>query len=995
MPLQKQLVAVPFSGGLDQKTDEKWVGPGRLLLLENGRFTKAGRISLRPGYVDLSDLDTAGNTIGMGDALGEFDSELLKFAGPSLYGWSSAAERWVSKGTITPLITGGKPISATTAAQTMPHAGIANGQTLYAWEDGRGGVRCSVIDDATGAFLIADQELNASAATPVVASYANNIVVLYRVSGTLYSRVYNPGTVSLGAETSAATDARTSDCYMDVVSANGQAVVVYRTSGNAVKIAYLLDTGAFAGVGDGFPIAATIAEDPDNFLSVAFREATGQTWLCWHRAAVGLRGAVLGEDFSTILAATTIDADTDAKRNGAHVFVSDTQIRWYYEHEAAAVSDQLIYENTLEVDGTAGSRSVFKRSVGLAGKAFTEDSTAYLPLVHDSALQSTYFIADTSGAIIAKARALQAGGLTAKPGLPPVLSSVDSVWRFPALSKNKLVSDDNDVYSLTGVWETSLDFRAPAQHYNAQLGGNLHITGGALYAYDGLGPVEAGFHLFPEGPAALAASTGGSMEDGSYQYKALYEWSDNYGQIHRSAPSVAVTEVLATGLSTQKITVTVPMLRLTAKTSPRGEVSIVLYRTNANGTVFRRVTSISAPEFNDPTADSVDIVDTDADATIAANEILYTTGGVLENIGPPAGSLIATSKTRVFMAGLEDGYRILYSKEQVRGEGAEFNDALEIRLSATGGRETAIAVMDERLIIFRDALIEYLPGDGPDNTGADNTFGRPQLVTSDAGCVNPASIVAVPQGLMFESAKGIYLLTRNFQVQYLGAPVEDFNGLTITSGDLLKTENMVVFLTSDGVTLAYDYYFDAWATWTNHQGSDALVWGGVYHYLSALGPVKARTQNAFTDNGSAIRLKIRTPWLRVNEIQGFQRVRSATLLGTYKSPHSLVMRAAYDYKPFSEEEASFAANTVLDAETTWGGNTVWGEIGTVWGGVVDNVYQFQWYLPQQRCQALQLEFESFPVADENPGEGLDLAALTLNAGVKRGMNKMRTVKQAG
>ena len=994
MPLQKTLVSVPFSGGLDQKTDEKWVGAGKLLLCENGQFSKQGRISLRAGYATLLDKDTAGNTIGAGDALGQFDSELLKFAGPTLYGWSSGASRWVNKGTITPLVTRGKPVAATTAAQTMPHAGTASGQTLYAWEDGRGGARCSVVDDATGAFLLSDQLLNASAVTPLVASYANSIVVLYRVAGTLYSRTYDPGTVTLGAETSVATDARTSDCYMDVAPASGQAVVVYRTSGNIVKAAFLLETGAFAGVGAAFPVAVTIAEDPDNFLSVAFREDTGQTWIVWHRAAVGLRGAVLGQDFTTILAATTIDSDTATKRNGAHHFVSDTQIRWYYEHDAAADGDHLVYENTLTSAGAAGSRAVFKRSVGLAAKAFTQGSTTYLPLVHGSTLQATYFIATTDGAIVAKARALQAGGLTAKPGLPLILSSVTGVHRFPALSKNRLVSANNDLFALTGVWETSLDFRAPAQHYNAQLGGNLHISGGALFAYDGLGPVEAGFHLFPEDLSAVDVSTGGSMADGTYQYKALYEWADNYGQIHRSAPSVALTVVLTGGTSTQKVTVTVPYLRLTRKADPRGDVSVVLYRTDDAGTVFRRVTSITSPTYNDPSADSVDIEDTNADSSLASNELLYTTGGVLENIGPPAGSLIAVSKTRVFMGGTEDGYRIIYSKEHIRGEGAEFNDALEIRLSPTGGRETALAVMDERLIVFRESRIEYIPGDGPDNTGANNSFGKPQEVTTDVGCTNPSSIVTTPEGLMFESDKGIYLLTRSFQVRFVGAAVEDHKDLTISSADLMKGENQVVFLTSDGSALVYNYFFDVWSTWANHKGDDAIVWNGAYHYLTTSGPVWERTPEAFNDNGTAVRLKLRTPWLRVPEIQGFQRVYAALVLGTYKSPHTLVMRAAYDYKPYWYEEVPFATTDLLDS-SVWGGDAVWGEEGTVWGGVEDNVYQFKWPLPQQKCQALQLEFEGFPDAGEDPGEGFDISALTLLVGVKHGAFKINLSKQAG
>ena len=106
--------------------------------------------------------------------------------------------------------------------------------------------------------------------------------------------------------------------------------------------------------------------------------------------------------------------------------------------------------------------------------------------------------------------------------------------------------------------------------------------------------------------------------------------------------------------------------------------------------------------------------------------------------------------------------------------------------------------MDEKLVIFEDDRIFYLTGSGPNATGQQNNFSDPQLVTSDVGCSNTRSIVQTPKGLMFMSNKGIYLLDRGLSTHYIGAPVEAYNSLTITSAILIQDENQVRFTASDG-----------------------------------------------------------------------------------------------------------------------------------------------------------------------------------------------------
>ena len=74
--------------------------------------------------------------------------------------------------------------------------------------------------------------------------------------------------------------------------------------------------------------------------------------------------------------------------------------------------------------------------------------------------------------------------------------------------------------------------------------------------------------------------------------------------------------------------------------------------------------------------------------------------------------------------------------------------------------------MDDKLIIFKKDAIYYITGTGPDNTGANGTFSDATFITSTVGCANPSSIVLMPNGIMFQSDKGIWLLDRQLGTTY-------------------------------------------------------------------------------------------------------------------------------------------------------------------------------------------------------------------------------------
>lgn len=473
----------------------------------------------------------------------------------------------------------------------------------------------------------------------------------------------------------------------------------------------------------------------------------------------------------------------------------------------------------------------------------------------------------------------------------------------------------------------------------------------------------------------------GSVPAGQYAYRAIYEWVDGRGQIHRSAPSILDTITVGAGSA---IDVYIPTLRLTLKTDPRADVKIVIYRSQADQvTVLYRLAEVT----NDLSVDTIVYTDTGAisDAVLATQEILYTTGGVLENIAAPASKVITKHKNRLWLAGLENESQLAYSKEYVNTEGVAFSDFFTIQCDPRGGPITALASMDDKLIIFKRDQVFSLVGDGPVDTGAQNDYSKPQGIAGDIGCIQPDSIASTPDGVMFKSDKGIYMLTRSLGFEPIGDPVEDFNGLSVTSATVIEDEDEVRFTTAEGTCLVYNYHFEQWSTFTNYAATSALNALGSYLHLRSDGQVRRETPGLYLDAGGRIRMAIETSWLAFAGLQGYQRVRRFDFLGDYLSDHYTRVKIAYDYEDAYVETVYFNVDEDLDIsyygdDVTYGSSTVYGGSGTA-------VYQFSIKPRKQKSEAMKLRFEDIDTKTADGGGSFNLVGLTFEVGQKLGTDK--------
>lgn len=479
-----------------------------------------------------------------------------------------------------------------------------------------------------------------------------------------------------------------------------------------------------------------------------------------------------------------------------------------------------------------------------------------------------------------------------------------------------------------------------------------------------------------------------------YYYQVTYEWQDYQGNLHRSAPSIPVTATTTSGNSS--VVIDIPSLRLTYKTST--PVSIVIYRWSVAQQTYFQITSITLALLNPNilTTDSVAYIDAQSDAQIDGNNILYTTGGVVENVNAPSSSVMTLFDSRLWLLDAEDPNLWWYSKQVIEATPVEMSDLftyyVDPNLAPQGntGPITAGATMDQNLISFKKDAIFYTNGTGPDNTGANSQYSQPIFITSTVGCENQNSIVFIPQGLMFQSDKGIWLLGRDLSTSFIGSPVNAYNNATALSAVNVPATNQVRFTLDNGVTLQYDYFYQQWATFNGIPGTSSTIYNSAHTYLFN-NNIYQESEGTYLDNSNPVLMNFTTAWFKLANLQGYQRAYYVYLLGLFMSPHKLLVTIAYDYNPSPTQ-------TVLISPSNWGPNwgndTNWGS-SNAWGGS-SNIEQWKINLARQKCEAFQVTVQEIydPTYGVPPGAGFTLSGLNLVIGVKKGYRPIRATLTA-
>lgn len=988
MALQKQVIPIPFAQGIDTKSDPKQVVAGKLLSLFNGVFQSAKRILKRNGYKKLSNNTFDGAPISLGVGLKSYENELIELDGSALYTYGKENNEWKNHGGMNVVnVTSDEIISQTDPLQWNDSAYHTLGFYGYSYSSvdvaSNRPLYLTVTDASTGAIIFNQKIVSDNTKGAKIQALGNYFVVVYENDTTNhldYIAIDVTAPTSVIGPVLIASDI-VPPAGFDTTIVNSNLYIAYRSTGaTSIGFYYLTPTLVLSS-----RLASQSAAESANSISIT-GDASNNIWLAYSvNASQGIRVSVYSEFIASVVLVNTntdIHADTLKVRN-ITMLVQGTTATLYYSissNGSSVVGDtatQYIKINGVTIVGGDAGGAIFIRSLIIYSKCFLFNGQIFLPTLYSNLLQPTIYILDASASVAAKILTLDvqytapsSTGNTFGP-LPNTNLVASGEYEISTLAGSTLGSSGNipgllaSDKVLVGNALTSSMIMFNLGVFDATLAMDLHLSGGQLWMYDGVRAVESGFNIFPDYITLTDAGAGGALSAGTYEYSFIYEWIDAKGNHHRSAPAPFTSITVAAG---HKVTVVGPTLRVTAKSN----VIWSIYRTSADGTTLRRVTALPriSNNFNDPSVDTFTYTDNEADANLAFGDILYTTGGEVENIAPPASATITTFRSRLILFPSEQTTSFWYSKEVIPGFPVEMSDLFVQNIDELGGPITAGLQMDDKLIIFKNRNIFYMTGTGPSPSGTNNDFSSPLLINSDVGAVDQKSVVLMPNGIMFKSNKGIYLLDRSLSASYIGAEVEAYNGDDVTSAQLMKTVNQVRFTLNSGVCLVYDYFFQQWSVFSNIAAGDSCRFEGNFTYLKPDGTVMEETPGLYLDDTSFIPLSGTTAWLGFAGVQGFQRVYKALILGAQDGNHTLVITVAYDFDPTVVQTDNIDATAIAPT-----------------------VYQWRIFPIRQKCEAIQLSFADSQIAPFN--EGFSISDLTLEVGIKSGADKLPASQSFG
>lgn len=1047
MALDKQAINVNFAQGLDTKTDPKQVQLGKFLELENIVFDKGGMLTKRNGFVAKAPVPFFGGD-QTNNLLCNYKGDLIS-VGKYFLSYVNATDQWKSSAFNENLIDVEieNTVSSATNQTQCDSVVSPNGLVCTVFIDQldtnttQEGLFLTVTDSVTGTVIERKTQLTS---VDVIGGrcfvLGNNFIILYieKVGANLELKYlkynfalidYNfgfpisPVTISnnVSVDYLPATTTYDPNPNFDGFVANNNLYFAWNSNdpGNSIKTAYFDSNLVLHSVQtmSGYKAtslsvtADTTSVIPQIYVSI-HDNVTNDGYAFSYDANMNLVFAPV------LLTAVTSDLKvniTSIAKNGVLTVLQENKYELPYD--PLAVSHYLS-QNLISSSGVSLFSNYFWQGIGLASKPFIYNDGIYFLGAYESPYQSCYFllsISDQPSGILGRFAYQNGAGYCTK-GLPSVTQignvfSVSYLYKdlIQPVNKNTNVppgTQVNGIYSQLGIARVSINMFAE-DISNVEIADNLHLSGGFLNSFDGNCIAENNFFLYPEFIKAtwnnnptvppltpsgnMAAQPDGSTNTNAYFYQVVYEWSDNNGNINRSAPSIPVS-VTTTGSGLGYVQLDIPYLTLTNRFF-NNPVKIVIYRWSVAQQSYYQVTSIVNPTLNIKYVfpRCFTYIDTLADADILGNNLIYTTGGVVENLSPPALKNVTLFDNRLWGISAEDN-SLWFSKIVLPGTPVEMSDLFTLTIAPTigtsgsTGKVKCIFPMDDKLIIFKDNAIYYVNGSGPDITGANSQYSEPIFVTSTVGCNNQNSIVLIPSGLMFQSNKGIWLLGRDLSTNYIGAPVEAYNGIKINSSLTIPGTNQVRFMLDSGITLMYDYFYGQWGTFTNIPSISSTLFQGLHTYINEFGQVYQETLNTYLDGSSPVQIKVKTSWVNIAGLQGFQRLYFFYLIGQYFSPHRLKVDIGYDYAPYPSQQTII---TPINYSPAYGVDPTYG-FGNPYGGQ-PALEQWQVFAQRQLCQAFQITISELYDSSYGvtAGAGLSLSGLDLVVGTKKGYVPVR------
>lgn len=956
--LQFQTVNVALARGLSQRDDDRARPSTALDLARDLQFDEDGGVQTRLPYLGIGSATLPDSSIFGGGVLADVrrlavnGDELVLFTKDKLYSWNATLSKWVLRGTHLAVTVDETPRFATTGDQIDGDRAELSGTVVFAWTEGAQ-VYAAALDKATGSVLVSPTAVSTAIGRPRLVALATKILLFVEASTTLLTvRAIDPaapGTAISGAGTTVL--ATNFNLYYDVVKAGTQDLVVgacrrvTTTSYTVFTVtpALVVTTSTKARTADGPLAVATIADGTQTQIVRA--------------NAFNIQGDLLTTstlaDVFTAQAIGSIPAVTSVN-NVTAAFVGTTCTAFYSGNEATGFAAFELRKNTVTTANSVGTQALLVESLGLASRAFVDDSNVYVwaafgsdsgvgntaPAAVRAQLQNTYYLYRSDGLLVTKATWDVGGGLTPSIGHLPGVAATSGTYSWLGAFR-RLVSigstDQTNLGARTPI-DISITFDDQAARRTAVIGRTMYIAGGIVQQYDGRQIAEVGFSVYPWAFAATDNGAGGNLSAGTYTWKATMRWINACGEVERSTTATGTQLTLAASHSADLQPV---YLFVTKKTSP--VPTLELWRNQVNATEEAPYYLCSGIDPNTTTGNnpyipndsgstySTHLIDNFSDATLALKESNPENGAVLESLAPPGATIIIATDTRVFLGDVTgDPDRVWYSRLRGSNDIASFHDTLTFNVPRPGGRMTALFIDNEILYVARETAIYAFGGVGKDNLGQGQNFQLLHTVSTDVGVISQEAHALTPAGTLLKSSKGWHLL-RGGSVEYIGAAVTDFDTDEVLRIDTIQTRHHVRILTDHRLILwAYpraDFpgtgQFGEWTVaTTNGALHDSAIYRGAHVLLVDRGSsVQGIMTQASTYASLNYGIDVETAWIKPGDVlQGANHVRKIQPLGEVRSACLVRARIAYNYQQDANGNAVYVDDKVYDASAITAGS---------------------------------------------------------------------------
>ena len=1050
--LVKQTIALDFGfGGLDQKSDDKLVIRTKLVTAQDVRFNKLGRIDRRNPDEAVGTLSTTvTRLIKNNDSLFAFtaeqdtrpvvrriDSSDRAFASPFNQSTVSRLNR-APMGEIV-----AAPVSGYQYSSTPAQVDRADGYDQYCIVHHQG--------SATGTITVEiyDSETNicrySSAlglgtharvvAHPKAQSLTNNeFLFVYQSTTTLNLRhILSNSTTQLfttlggTADTSWPVTGSKFDVMAYADDAASTSAVVFVAASETVGV----NLGVFAWPtvveGGGFSLSSTVINSSETVTRLCLANTHNPSHtalnvrLFWCESTGGLLSATYNHSRTVVLAPASVTTTTTTPVTMTGCQLSDGTAHLFTEYAGATTTGNYVRAwvmNTSNTPVTAtgeftlGSMSLASKASAKTGDGYCQFWGCYPALnqntmfLFSSSYTSTEFGTAANGAAsIGRLFHTVAQGTIADSvsGIIPNLQCVGNELRTITSALRRVVSGtsaaDTEKYNFYGVVHSDSRGLLSSQGKNEAI-----VTGGYISAANGTeGLIPLGSQLFPIITVTPRAT--GDMVAGTYAFSGVFEFTDSSGRVYRSAPAEPKNVTLTT---TQSVTGVVYDYSL-----PDGMINnarFVAYRTLVNEShVYYRCSDIStAGGFTNGGSITLPFTVTIADATVAAKEPLYITGGVFDNWQPSAPIAIASNGRRFLSVSGDRPTFVVESKPTNDRDGLAFFENVGRDIVPGGNRIYGLASYLDKWFAFKKSVVFVAQGDGADVTGQNDTLSEFQPISNGVGCTQPRSIVTTSVGVAFRSSAGFYLIGSDLVPRYVGAAVENFTSSVVDSA-YDNVNEIVHFALSDGTVLVMTIFETEQGVdirWSEDlvgpylsEGAAAIaVVDGIRYFAPSTVSSTAIFRDTGTFNGlgnyrtSKVSTypadKVRTAWVPMSAIQGFGRVWKASVLGVFDPV--LTGADSVTYSQFA------SSNTVIVA-IGYDGEAAWSETHTMnaasfkqntLSGENNAGASFEITPRRQRCSSMRFEITQSYGASGTFLPGFQLNQIQLEVGIKPGNNRL-------